>query len=151
MTKKEVKCMKKINKVIKIINIISVILVILMFCNLIVTCFLPSDTKDYFEKQIIESSKFDVTFLFICQILILSVVNFKNLKNDNKEDKISVATVIISIIIYSILMTMSIFATILIKKCYIGIAFLSLLGIILQIIRLIFIIQNNRQLNLKNN
>jgi|GEM_PF-4465886 hypothetical protein len=151
MTKKEVKCMKKINKVIKIINIISVILVILMFCNLIVTCFLPSDTKDYFEKQIIESSKFDVTFLFICQILILSVVNFKNLKNDNKEDKISVATVIISIIIYSILMTMSIFATILIKKCYIGIAVLSLLGIILQIIRLIFIIQNNRQLNLKNN
>ena len=72
-------------------------------------------------------------------------------KNDNKEDKISVATVIISIIIYSILMTMSIFATILIKKCYIGIAVLSLLGIILQIIRLIFIIQNNRQLNLKNN
>jgi hypothetical protein len=71
MTKKEVKCMKKINKVIKIINIISVILVILMFCNLIVTCFLPSDTKDYFEKQIIESSKFDVTFLFICQITLI--------------------------------------------------------------------------------
>ena len=95
--------------------------------------------------------KYTGSFLFICQILILSVVNFKNLKNDNKEDKISVATVIISIIIYSILMTMSIFATILIKKCYIGIAVLSLLGIILQIIRLIFIIQNNRQLNLKNN
>lgn len=88
MTKKEVKCMKKINKVIKIINIISVILVILMFCNLIVTCFLPSDTKDYFEKQIIESSKFDVTFLFICQILILSVVNFKNLKMIIKKIKL---------------------------------------------------------------
>lgn len=146
MMEKEVGCMKKINKVIKIINIISVILVILMICDLVVVSFLPVDVKDAYKKNLIEDIKGSVYF-FIFPILILSVVNFKNLKNDNKEDKISVATVIISIIIYSIIMSMSILFNNP-MKC---IAILSPLGIILQIIRLIFIIQNNRQLNLKNN